>query len=126
MEVRQMLLTYHEDIHRHGLLAEFEYLDQSPDFFWVPPGYQSPLNYDSVRAIIEATDLTLTEVEFSWDTLSIHPLSDEIATYSGIVRGRMLDTAGVELQLSVIESGTLIKRKSGWKLLSGQTAALAN
>ena len=52
-EVITMLQQYHEAIKSGGLTAEFDYLDESKEFFWVPPGYQSALSYDSVRAIIK-------------------------------------------------------------------------
>ncbi len=123
-DIELMFQLYHSDIREDGLLAEFNYLDKSDDFFWVPPGYNSALSYDSVETILRMNAQALSSVEFSWDTLNIYPLSNEIATYSGIVSGVMIDTAGNELRMSIIESGTLIKRNSGWKLLSGQSAVV--
>jgi len=123
-DIELMLQLYHSDIREDGLLAEFNYLDKSDDFFWVPPGYNSSLSYDSVETILRMNAQALSSVEFSWDTLNIYPLSNKIATYSGIVSGVMIDTAGNELRMSIIESGTLIKRNSGWKLLSGQSAVV--
>ncbi|MEO9849501.1 MAG: hypothetical protein ABJE80_13940 [Reichenbachiella sp.] len=123
-EVEQMLADYHDDIAESGLTAEFKYLDQSDDFFWVPPGYNSALNYDSVKTILEKNALAFQSISFQWDTLRIFPLSYEIANYTGIVVGQMVDTSGVASKVSIIESGTLIRRKSGWKLLSGQSAVL--
>ncbi|MEQ8425615.1 MAG: hypothetical protein RIA63_12950, partial [Cyclobacteriaceae bacterium] len=63
-------------------------------------------------------------IEFRWHTLRIVPLSASIVNYTGIVSGTMVDTAGVSSPVSIIESGTIIKRATGWKLLSGQSAAL--
>jgi hypothetical protein len=123
-DVYQMLDNYHRDINQNGLAAEFAYLDQSPDFFWVPPGYEVALTYDSVRTILEANSKAFQLVKFHWDTLQIFPLSTNIATYTGIVNTLMIDTAGVESAASIIESGTVINRKSGWKLLSGQSTVL--
>ncbi|MEO9805214.1 MAG: hypothetical protein ABJF04_18295 [Reichenbachiella sp.] len=123
-EVEQMLADYHDDIAESGLTAEFKYLDQSDDFFWVPPGYNSALNYDSVKTILEKNALAFQSISFQWDTLRIFPLSYEIVNYTGIVVGQMVDTSGVASKVSIIESGTLIRRKSGWKLLSGQSAVL--
>ena len=123
-EIRMMLDAYHADMTREGLMAEFKYLDSTDTFFWVPPGYQSTLDYDSVRAILEANARTYRSVAFSWDTLQIFPLSNTIATYSGIVNGEMTDTAEQKTQVSIIESGTIIKRTDGWKLLCGQSAVL--
>jgi len=123
-DVYQMLQDYHKDISKEGLTAEFKYLDQSPDFFWVPPGYSTTLSYDSVKNILETNATAFRSIEFHWDTLQIFPLSNEIVNYSGIVVGFMIDTAGVKSTISIIESGTIIKRESGWKLLSGQSAIL--
>ena len=123
-DVTLMLDNYHEDIAKEGLTAEFRYLDESSDFFWVPPGYQTALSYDSVKSILEMNAKAFRSIEFSWDTLQVFPLSNRIANYSGIVSGLMTDTSGVESTISIIESGTIIKREDGWKLLSGQSAIL--
>lgn len=123
-EAVQMLSEYHQDIAKSGLTAEFKYLDNTSDFFWVPPGYTSALSYDSVKTILEKNALAMQSISFEWDTLRIFPLANEIANYTGIVVGQMTDTAGVASEVSIIESGTLIKRESGWKLLSGQSALL--
>jgi len=36
----------------------------------------------------------------------------------------MIDTSGIKSSAIIIESGTVIKRSDGWKLLSGQSAIL--
>ncbi len=123
-DVIEMFGNYHNDIRKDGLTAEFKYLDQSSDFFWVPPGYKSALSYDSVRQILEINAKSFQAIEFNWDTLQVFPLSDKIANYSGIVRGSMIDTFGIKTSVLIIESGTVIKRSDGWKLLSGQSAIL--
>ena len=123
-DVIEMFGNYHNDIRKEGLTAEFKYLDQSTDFFWVPPGYKSTLSYDSVRKILEINAKSFQAIEFNWDTLQVFPLSDKIANYSGIVKGSMIDTSGIKSSVIIIESGTVIKRSDGWKLLSGQSAIL--
>ena len=123
-EIYQMLNAYHKDISEEGLTAEFNYLDKSSDFFWVPPGYNTALSYDSVKNILETNSKAFRSVKFQWDTLQIFPLTNEIANYSGIVSGLMIDTVGIESTVSIIESGTIIKREDGWKLLSGQSRLL--
>ncbi len=123
-DVIEMFGNYHNDIRQDGLTAEFKYLDQSSDFFWVPPGYKSALSYDSVRQILEINAKSFQAIEFNWDTLQVFPLSDKIANYSGIVKGSMIDTSGTKSSVIIIESGTVIKRSDGWKLLSGQSAIL--
>jgi len=123
-EVSEMLHNYHKDMNNLGLLSEFKYLDSSADFFWVPPGFNSALSYDTVKAILETNAKALSKIEFHWDSLQIFPLTNEIANFSGIVKGFTMDTAGTKTNLLIIESGTVIKRKDGWKLLSGQSATL--
>ena len=119
-----MLDNYHDDIKKGGLTAEFKYLDDSEDFFWVPPGYESALTYDSVKTILETNASNFRNVEFHWDVLQIFPLTNEIVNYAGIVGGQLTDTSNNSIIVSIIESGTLIKRHDGWKLLSGQSANL--
>ncbi len=123
-EVKQMFDNYHSDIKEGGLTAEFKYLDQSDDFFWVPPGFNSALTYDSVKTILEQNASSFNDVEFHWEALQIFPLTNEIANYSGIVNGILTDTSGAKNTVSIIESGTIIKRHNGWKLLNGQSASL--
>ncbi len=123
-EVKKMFENYHAAIKEGGLKAEFDYLDQSPDFFWVPPGYSSALDIDSVQAILTKNAPLYSAIDFHWTHLVVHPLSDRIATFTGQVGGVMADTNGMQQIISILESGTVIKRDSGWKLLSGQSRTL--
>lgn len=125
-EVSLMLHNYYLDVSKEGLLSEFEYLDDQPDFFWIPPGYFSPLNYESVKYEIEKNAVQFQSVQLSWDTLQIYPLSNEIANYNGIVKGEMTDTSGMKSGISLLESGTAINRGTGWKILSGHTSIRNN
>jgi hypothetical protein len=124
--VRKMFGDYHQAIKEGGLTAEFKYLDDSEDFFWVPPGYTSALTYDSVKAILETNAGMFRSVEFHWDTLQLYPLSNTLVNYTGIVSGTMTDTAGQTSSVSIIETGIVILRNDGWKLLSGQSANLTD
>ena len=123
-DVRQALNNYTAAIKQGGLTAEFNYLDPSDDFFWIPPGYESPLSYDSVAAVLSANAPRFKSVENSFDTLRIIPLSESLATYTAQLRSVMTDTSGNIASLSLIESGVVIKRKDGWKLLSGHTSVI--
>lgn len=124
MEVEAMLYKYHHAIGERGLEAEFDYLDDSESFFWIPPGYSAPLDYDSVATVLRKNAKRYEDIEFVWKALEVYPISATCATYSGIVFGVMTDTTGQVSQVNLLESGTLIKRDSGWKLLSGQSAIL--
>ena len=123
-EIETMFNAYHEAIKQNGLSAEFDYLDNSDDFFWVPPGYTSVIKYDSIKAILLHNDKSIQSISFEFESLEIFPLSPEIANYSGIVKGEMIDTANATSNFKIIESGTLIKRTDGWKLLNGQSRHL--
>lgn len=122
--VRMTLKNYHADIKKSGLTAEFNYLDKSDDFYWVPPGYSSAISYDSVAAILKRNSLLYTSVENTFDTLRITALSKDLAGYTGRLHATMTDTTGKSMSFSLVETGLLIKRKDGWKLLSGQTAVI--
>ena len=123
-EVKQMLSSYNADIRKGGLTAEFIYLDNSPGFFWVPPGYQQALSYDSVVSVIKRSAQSFKSIINSWDTLRIFPLTKELATYTGRLRSEIVDTSDNVSSYILIETGVTIKRRSGWKLLCGQTAFL--
>ena len=124
LEIREMFLNYHKAIKTGGLEAEFDYLDDSSDFYWVPPGYKSSLDIDSVKTILTHNAKSIDQIEFTFETLEIFPLRKTIANYTGIVKGKMTDTARVTSTFRIIESGTLVKRPDGWKLLSGQSRNL--
>jgi hypothetical protein len=121
-EVEQMMNAYYDDIRNEGLLAEFKYLDSTDDFYWVPPGYDSAISYDSVATVLKQNAGAYREIDNNWDVLEIVPLSKDSASYSGKLRSRMTDTSGKTVTISLLESGMVIKRKDGWKLLCGQTS----
>lgn len=123
-EVREMLQQYDDDIRKNGLLAEFAYLDSSDEFFWVPPGYSSSLSYDSVATIIRQNAATFRLVDNVWESLRVIPHSETLATFTGTISSKMVDTAWIAMNVSLIETGLAVKRADGWKMLSGQTAVL--
>ena len=123
-EVRQMLTSYDDDVRENGLSAEFKYLDNSPDFFWVPPGYTSALAYDSVVTIIKKNAALFTKVDNSWDTLTIYPLTNRLASFTGKINSHITEITGNTMQFTLVETGMAIKREDGWKILNGQTAVL--
>jgi len=124
-EVSAMLDAYRADVAAEGLRAEFRYLDSSDDFFWVPPGYSSALRYDSIRTILEMNAEAFRSVEFTWDTLRIIPLSRDLATYTGRIRSRMIDTNDVVYSTLMLETGLARRNDSGrWWILSGQSRVM--
>ncbi len=120
-EVKQTLTNYYRDIKANGLTAEFNYLDNSADFYWVPPNYSTPITYDSVVTVLKQNAPKFKLVDNFFETLRIFPLNTTLATYYGRIRSSMTDTSGNTSSFLLLETGILIKRKEGWKLLSGQT-----
>lgn len=123
-EVKGMLAGYADDVRKNGLTAEVKYFDTSADFFWVPPNFTQALSYDSVVSILNESAGMMKMVDNKWDTLRIIPLTTNMATYTGHITSNVEDTFGNKASLLMWETGTVIKRADGWKLLSGQTSAL--
>ncbi len=123
-DVRQTLDSYYSAINSSGLTAEFHYLDSPDNFFWVPPGYSKAISYDSVVIFIKQNAPLFRSINNMWDTLRIIPLTKELASYTGKLHSVMTDTSGKTTTYSLIETGVMIKRSDGWKILNGQTAML--
>lgn len=123
-EVKQTLNNYYDDIRKSGLEAEFSYLDNSEDFFWVPPGYTKPASYEEIVTAIKGNAARFRKVDNAFENLQVIPLTKDLATYSGKLHSVMTDTAGQTMQASLVETGLMIRRQDGWKLLSGQTTVL--
>ena len=124
MEIKEMMTNYYDDIKTGGLLAEFKYLDSSNDFSWIPPGYSTGISYDSVANILKANSGGFKSVVNRWYSLEILPITENLVTYSGRINSRVIDTSGKITNTDLLESGTIIKRKDGWKLLKGRTTFL--
>ena len=122
--IRQVLANYNSDIRQHSLMSEFKYLDSSDEFYWVPPGFTSAISYDSVAAIIKHNAAMFKEYISTWDTLRIIPLTKELVNYTGRLHYNITDTSNKTFTGSMWETGLLIRRKDGWKLLCGQTTSL--
>lgn len=120
----EMLHAYHQAMERDGLMAEFDYLDSSEFFFWVPPGFSERLEFNDIRPIIAQNAQIYTDVLLQWDQLKVQLIQPGLASFSGISSGSWKDTNGVITELAFIESGTLIKRGLDWKILTGQTSVL--
>jgi hypothetical protein len=125
-EAHQVLVDYYVAIGERGLMAEFDYLDSTGSFFWVPPGASEPLSYDSIYQVLKQNAPLYKSIVNTWDTISIRPLSAEYALYTGRLQSSMTDTTNLTSVLKLVETGVLVKRKSGWKLLSGQTSVISN
>ncbi|MBL7931964.1 MAG: hypothetical protein JNL60_08680 [Bacteroidia bacterium] len=123
-ETTLMLQNYYEDVRKNGLLAEFKYLDSTNDFYWTPPGFSGPINFDSVSKLLRMNTPTFKSVTNVFDSLKISAMAHDSASYNGLIDSRMIDTSGNETHVKLRETGLLIKRKDGWKLLRGKTTVV--
>lgn len=118
------LNDYYAAVSRDGLMAEFAYLDSSEAFFWVPPGYTAAIGFDSVASVIRRNANQWRHIEIRFDTVAVHLTGPHTATYSGRLHAVMTDTAGELTDIHLVETGTMIRRSDGWKLLCGQTSLI--
>jgi hypothetical protein len=118
------LQDYYDDMRANGMLAEFNWLDSSSSFFWVPPGYGGPISYDSVASVIRRNAALVKKIDERWEDLQIFPLTAEYISYTGRIRSDVTDSTGHTSTTRFLETGILIKKGNGWKLLCGQTGKL--
>ncbi len=119
-----MLYGYCNDLRSQGLQAQFHYMDNSGHFFWVPAGSTSAQGLDSTLAIARRAMANVSVVNRSYDTLLVHPLTTTLAAYSARIRSIVSYTGGKDSTILTVETGTLVKRKDGWRFLYGQTTAI--
>jgi hypothetical protein len=124
-ESKQMLKDYFASVKTKGLLGEFPYLDSSADFYWVPPGFEHPISYDSVATILRSRASSFKEIDNSFDTLTVFPLTNNLASYTGRINSICTDTSGTTRVYKLMETGMLVRRENAWKLLSGQTSLIS-
>lgn len=120
-DIRDMFTDYDSAVVKNGLTAELKYLDTSSSFFWVPTGFDRYLSYDEVKSFLLQNMGSTKYIEMGWDSLRIEPLTRNIANYTGILKRQTRDSTGQVAVSRFVESGVVIKREDGWKLLSGQT-----
>jgi hypothetical protein len=123
-DVKQMLYNYYDDIRKTGLEAEFKYLDSSSEFHWVPPGFSSAISYDSVASILKKNTGLFRSIVNRFDTLTIVPIGRNVASYTARISSTILDTTNKTNTVLMVETGVVIKRPGGWRLLSGQTSVI--
>ena len=118
---RKMLESYSADINSEGFLAEFKYLDSSEHFWWLPPGFDSPITYDSVAAILKRNAVLFPKVNVKYDSLQLLPAGSSTVIYKGDVTVILTDTTGRMDTTYLKEDGKIVRRPGGWKLMCGKT-----
>lgn len=123
-EIKSTIDNYYNDIRKEGLAAELKYLDSSKEFFWIAPGYLNYIGYDSVVAAVRRNAVDLKSVDNRYDSLLIIPLTNNYAQFAMRTISTAVHATGETTKTAFIESGVMVKRKDGWKFLSGQTTIL--
>lgn len=123
--VHKTLDQYFANIEKDGINAEFNYLDASPNFFWVPPGAKQPLAYDTIVSMMKTNAARIRKMENRWDSLKIVPLNNDLASYAGRFHSIITDSGGRQSIQYFMETGIVIHRENGWKILNGQTTVLS-
>jgi len=54
--------------------------------------------------------------------LRVEPLNDSLAVYTGLLHATVIGAHNDTTHTDLLETGFVVKRSDGWKLLCGQTA----
>jgi len=122
--VKITLKNYYDDVEHNGLNAEFKYLDSSNDFYWIPPGFDHPIGYDSIALMIRENATSFVQVKNRFDSLDVKVHNRDTASYVAVISSESTTSSGEEYGGILREKGVMIKRKGGWKLLHGETKSL--
>ena len=125
-EVEQMLMAYNDSVRKNGITGEFFFLDKSDAFYWVPPGYKYALHYDSISNILRENASHFRYIDNSWDKLHIMGISDQYASFNGVINNYAITSDNDTIVTKLSETGIVVKRGNEWKLLSGQTVIIEN
>lgn len=125
-EVKEMFIAYDDSVRKNGIEGEFFFLDNSEQFYWVPPGYKYALHYDSIAKILHEYAPNFKYINNTWDTLHIMALSDKYASFNGIINSYSVTIDNDTTTSKLSETGLVIKRGEDWKFLSGQTVIIDN
>ena len=123
-QVKRTLDEISNAVKTHGVTAEFKWMDSSANFFWIPPGFNSPLSYDSVAKIMRSNAGLFKQVEEKWDLLEIHALSNDHAVFTGRILSKTTDTANRVQEHQLVETGIMVRKEDGWKLHCGHTSLI--
>lgn len=125
-EVKEMFLAYDDSVRKLGINGEFFFLDNSDQFYWVPPGYKYALHYDSIARILHEFAPQYKYIDNSWDDLQIMALSEKYASFNGLINSYIITIDNDTIITKLSETGIVVKRENDWKFLSGQTVIVGN
>lgn len=125
-EVKEFLNEYLETIREEGLAAEFNYLDTTDRFFWVPPGFNQYIEIDSVKRVVLARADFYQKVDNRWEYLKIDVLTNDHVFYTGKLDCNWIDSTGLSTKYKMLETGLVIRTVNGWKITGGQSTMVNN
>ena len=123
-DIKKMFFAYDDSVRKNGINAEFFFLDNSDEFYWVPPGYKYALHYDSIAKILHEYAPKYKHINNRWDTLNILVLSEKYASFNGVLSSTIITIDNDTTTTVLSETGLVVKRGKHWKFLSGQTVVV--
>ena len=113
---RKMLEDYFADVNKKGLSAEFDYLDNSGSFTWIPPGGDLPISYDSVKTMIQKAGEQSFNVDNHWESLHV----EQNCKMYHLHIGRKLQCNAIDRKRGAGQ------KNNRWKMHTGHTEFIRN
>ena len=104
--------------HFEGTLNCF---DDSPEFFWVFTPDTTIILHDVFVAMLKGAFQDYRSIDVVWDRIHVEPLTNQYAVYTGKYHVTYIDTSGKVFKAIGVETGIVVHRPTGWKILNGQT-----
>ena len=120
-EISIMMRNFVDDLNKSGVNSQIKYLDNSEDFRWTYSNERKIYQFNDLVKKFNNSKIEDYDVHLSFDELQIIPISENIANYNLKLSG-YTKNEGKNTDISILESGTLIKRNDEWKFLNMQTA----
>ena len=122
--VTQLKYRVWDEIRAKHLEAALNLFDDSPDFFWVFAPDTTMVSYDVFVARLKGAFRDYRSIDVVWDRMHVEPLTNEYAEYTGKYHATYTDASGKIFKATGLETGIVVHRSSGWKILNGQTYEL--
>lgn len=119
--VTQMNNRFYDEMRAHHVEASIDFLDNSPEFFWVYLPDTTVLSHDAFAAVFKVGFQLYRSYDAMVDYMRVEPLTNQYAVYTTRYRYTAIDTSGKVFKFTGIETGIVVHRSSGWKFLNGQT-----
>jgi len=119
--VIQLNNRYFDDVKANRLGAVLDYIDDSPEFFWVFPPDTTVISHDALVAMFKTEVRLYRSIDLVWDYMRVEPLTNQYAVYTGKFHETKIDISNRVTKFNGAETGIVVHRPTGWKFLNGQT-----